>query len=147
MDIRRIVNPATPSDASRAGCRHTLARTRMARYTLNGDSPDAVYLFGAFELLVRQQLLVHVGTPVPVGTRALAILTLLVERAGELVTKEELVATAWPSTFVHEANLKVNVANLRRLLSARDAWQDYIATVPGRGYRFVGPVRRETAEP
>ncbi len=104
-----------------------------------------MYRFGAFELLVRRQLLVHAGTPVSVGTRALAILTLLVERAGELVTKEELVAGAWPSTFVHQANLKVNVANVRRVLSGRDARQDYISTVPGRGYRFVGPVRREAA--
>ena len=102
-----------------------------------------MYQFGAFELFVRRQLLVHAGTPVSVGTRALAILTLLVERAGELVTKEELVARAWPSTFVHEANLKVNVANLRRALSGRETRQDYIRNIPGRGYRFVGPARRE----
>ena len=115
MDIRRIVNPATPSDASGSGCRHTLGRIRMEKDTFNVEFPDTVFLFGAFELLVRRQLLVSAGTPVKVGTRAIAILIQLVKRAGELVSNEELVAAAWPSTFVHRANLKVNVANLRRL--------------------------------
>jgi predicted ATPase/DNA-binding winged helix-turn-helix (wHTH) protein len=118
----------------------------METYTLNGESPDTVYLFGAFELLVRQQLLVSAGTPVKIGTRAIAILVQLVKRAGELVSNEELVAAAWPSTFVHRANLKVNVANLRRALASRDPQQDYIANVPGRGYRFIVAVRAKVAE-
>jgi predicted ATPase/DNA-binding winged helix-turn-helix (wHTH) protein len=116
------------------------------RRRFNVESRETCYLFGAFELLVRRQLLMHAGTPVQVGSRALAILTLLVERAGELVTKEELVAAAWPSTFVHQDNLKVNVANLRRTLGSRDSGHDYIVTVSGRGYRFVGQVRCEAVE-
>lgn len=103
---------------------------------------DSDYRFGAFELLARRQLLLRAGATVRIGSRALAILTALVEGAGDLVTKEKLTAAAWPSTFVDDSNLKVNIANLRRALAASDPGQDYIATVPGRGYRFVAPVHR-----
>jgi predicted ATPase/DNA-binding winged helix-turn-helix (wHTH) protein len=103
---------------------------------------DADYRFGAFELLVRRQLLVHAASPVHIGSRALAILTVLVEAAGELVTKQKLIAAAWPTTFVDDSNLKVNICNLRRALASSDPGQDYILAVPGRGYRFVAPVHR-----
>ncbi|WP_292364374.1 winged helix-turn-helix domain-containing protein [Mesorhizobium sp.] len=103
---------------------------------------DSEYRFGAFELLVRRQLLMHAGTPVRVGSRAIAILTALVAAAGDIVTKQELIAAAWPTTFVDDSNLKVNVASLRRALEMIDRGQDYIATVPGRGYRFIAPVHR-----
>ncbi|TIU43339.1 MAG: transcriptional regulator, partial [Mesorhizobium sp.] len=103
---------------------------------------DSEYRFGAFELFVRRQLLMHAGTPVRVGSWAIAILTALVAAAGDIVTKQELIAAAWPTTFVDDSNLKVNVASLRRALEVIDPGQDYIATVPGRGYRFIAPVRR-----
>jgi predicted ATPase/DNA-binding winged helix-turn-helix (wHTH) protein len=103
---------------------------------------DSDYRFGTFELLVRRQLLVHSGAPVRIGSRALAILTVLVEGAAGLVTKEKLIAAAWPTTFVVDSNLKVNVSNLRRALKSNDPSQDYVASVPGRGYRFVAPVHR-----
>jgi predicted ATPase/DNA-binding winged helix-turn-helix (wHTH) protein len=104
---------------------------------------DTVYRFGAFELLKDRQLLFYAGTPVHVGSRALSILALLVERAGALVTREELIAAAWPTTIVDDSNLKVNIAHLRRVLEKYDRRQSYIANVPVRGYRFTEPVRRE----
>jgi predicted ATPase len=64
----------------------------------------------------------------------------LVERAGELVTKDELVARVWPDTFVEEGNLRVHVAALRRALGDGHTGARYVANVPGRGYRFVAPV-------
>jgi DNA-binding winged helix-turn-helix (wHTH) protein len=79
---------------------------------------------------------------VRIGGRALAILTVLIEGAGDIVTKEKLIAATWPSTFVDDSNLKVNVSNLRRALGSHDSGQDYIATVPGRGYRLIAPVHR-----
>jgi predicted ATPase len=103
---------------------------------------DSSYQFGPFELLVRRQLLIHAGSPVRIGSRALAILTLLVERAGDVVAKENLISAVWPNTFVDESNLKVNIANLRRALASDVSRQDYILTVSGRGYRFVAPVHR-----
>ncbi|MDI7862695.1 winged helix-turn-helix domain-containing protein [Rhizobiaceae bacterium n13] len=80
-------------------------------------------------------------TAIRVGSRALEILAALVERPGELVSKAELVSRAWPDTFVEHSNLKVNVAALRRALGDTPDETPYIATVSGRGYRFVSPVR------
>ncbi|WP_181969877.1 winged helix-turn-helix domain-containing protein [Paraburkholderia sp. DHOC27] len=79
------------------------------------------------------------------GARALDILSLLVQRAGELVSKEDLTKFVWPDTIVSEGNLKVNVAILRRALSEGSPGVAHIATNPGRGYRFVMPVRVELA--
>jgi len=104
------------------------------------NSPDRTFSFGPFRLIPARHLLLRNGVPLRLGSRALAILTALVERRGELVARDELIATGWPRLFVHESNLKVNMANLRRALG--DAHKDpiYIATVVGRGYRFVAPV-------
>lgn len=81
------------------------------------------------------------GTPVRIGSRALELLIALVERPGELVSKGDLLARAWPDTFVEESNLKVNIAALRRALGDGPSGAQYIATVSGRGYRFVSPVQ------
>jgi predicted ATPase/DNA-binding winged helix-turn-helix (wHTH) protein len=74
------------------------------------------------------------------GSRALEILKVLVERAGVLVTKEEIVARVWPDTHVEEGNLRVHMAALRRALGDGQGENRYIATVPGRGYCFIAPV-------
>jgi DNA-binding winged helix-turn-helix (wHTH) protein len=99
------------------------------------------FVFGAFLLQPERQLLLNGRTPVRIGGRALDILTALIERPGELVSKQALMARVWPDTFVEEANLKANVANLRRLLGERHTAPRFIATIVGRGYRFIGPVR------
>ncbi|HTU60652.1 MAG TPA: transcriptional regulator, partial [Polyangiales bacterium] len=88
-------------------------------------------------LVPAQQLLLQGDAPVRIGSRAFEILAALVERHGELVTKEELLARVWPDTTIQESNLKVNVAALRRALG--DGGR-YVASVSGRGYRFVAPV-------
>jgi DNA-binding winged helix-turn-helix (wHTH) protein len=98
------------------------------------------FQFGPFLLQPERQLLLQLGTPVRVGGRALDLLTLLVERAGELVSKQDLISRAWPDTFVDEGNLKVNIAGLRRALGECHAVPRFIATVVGRGYRFIAPV-------
>jgi DNA-binding winged helix-turn-helix (wHTH) protein len=99
------------------------------------------FVFGPFMLIPERQLLLNGEAPVRIGSRALEILTVLVERAGELVCKRDLFARVWPDTFVEEGNLKVNVAGLRRALGEAPGQTRYIAAVPGRGYRFVAPVR------
>lgn len=98
------------------------------------------YSFGSYVLVPERQLLMRDHTTVRVGSRALEILAALIERPGELVSKAELVSRAWPDTFVEESNLKVNVAALRRALGDAPDGTPYIATVSGRGYRFVFPV-------
>jgi predicted ATPase/DNA-binding winged helix-turn-helix (wHTH) protein len=96
--------------------------------------------FGPFRLLPAQRLILEADKPLRIGSRALEILIALVERAGELVSKEELIARAWPNTFVAEGNLRVNIAALRRLLGDGQAGNRYVANIPGRGYRFVAPI-------
>src|SRR5882762_2980134 len=76
-------------------------------------------------------------------SRALEILTVLLENPGALVTKEELIGRVWPDTFVEEGNLRVHMNALRRALGDGQAGNRYVITVPGRGYNFVAPVRRE----
>jgi len=81
-------------------------------------------------------------TPVQLGSRALDLLGLLAGRQGELISKDEIMATVWPRTVVEENNLTVHIAALRRILDAGRAQGSCIQNVPGRGYRFVAPVRR-----
>jgi len=104
------------------------------------NEPDRTFSFGPFCLIPVRQLLLRNGISVRLGSRALTILTAVVERRGELVTRDELMAAAWPNLFVHESNLKVNMASLRRSLGDAHKEPTYIATVIGRGYRFVAPV-------
>jgi len=101
---------------------------------------NRTFAFGSFLLAPERQLLLHRRRPVRVGCRALDLLTALVERPGQLVTKRELMARVWPTTMVEEGNLKANMAVLRRALDQDPAALGYIATVTGRGYRFVEPV-------
>ena len=108
--------------------------------TTNGEPAIS---FGPFRLVAAQRLLLEGDKPVRLGSRALDILTALAERAGEVVSKEELIARAWPTTFVEDANLKIQVSALRRALGDGQGDNRYIATVVGRGYNFVAPIRKE----
>src|SRR6266446_9742837 len=99
--------------------------------------------FGPFRLLSAQRLLLEGDTPVRLGSRAFDTLAALVERAGEVVGKEELIARVWPQTFVEDANLKIQVSALRRALGDGQGGHRYVLTVPGRGYNFVAPVGPE----
>src|SRR5512132_4369833 len=96
--------------------------------------------FGPFRLVAAQRRLLEGDKPVRLGSRAFDILAALVERAGQVVGKEELRARAWPETFVEESNLKFQVSALRRALGDGQGGHRYVVTVPGRGYNFVAPV-------
>src|SRR3984885_10650289 len=106
-------------------------------------SGESAISFGPFRLLAAQRLLLEGDKPVRLGSRAFDILTALVERAGEVVGKDELIAQAWPNTFVEEANLKIQVSALRRALGDGQGDNRYVATVVGRGYNFVAPIRKK----
>jgi DNA-binding winged helix-turn-helix (wHTH) protein len=105
-----------------------------------GSAAGQVYSFGPFRLLPSQRLLLEGNNRVQIGSRAFDILTALVERAGEVVSKDELIARVWPNVFVDDGNLKTQVSALRRILGGARAGRCYIVTVPGRGYNFVAPV-------
>src|SRR5215813_7754609 len=86
-----------------------------------------------------------VSSPVALGSRAINLLSLLVERRGELVSKDEIMAAVWPGRVVEEANLNVQIAKLRHILDENRPKGSCIQTVIGYGYRFTGEVAR--AEP
>src|SRR5262245_6654984 len=97
-------------------------------------------IFGRFRLIPARKLLLDSEKPVRLGSRACDILIALVERPGELLSNQELMHHVWPNTFVEEGNLRVHMAALRRALGDGQSGNRYIATIPGRGYRFVAPV-------
>ncbi|TCL71764.1 winged helix-turn-helix domain-containing protein [Rhizobium sp. BK251] len=107
----------------------------------SGKSDGKTYCFGDYRFIPDRQLLTLRDNPLHVGSRALDLLHVLVSHAGEVVGKDELIRFAWPDTFVHESNLKVNIAALRRALPRTASGLSCIATVTGRGYRFVAPLR------
>jgi DNA-binding winged helix-turn-helix (wHTH) protein len=97
--------------------------------------------FGPFRLLPAQFLLLEGDKPVLLGSRAMHILIALLERPGELVPKQELMARVWPNLFVEPANLSVHVSALRRALRDGRDGNRFIINIPGRGYCFVTPIR------
>lgn len=105
------------------------------------DDESRYIAFGAFVLWPGRLQLLQGGVPARVGDRALRILTTLVERAGETVSKRELMAWLWPGSMTAECNLKLNMGALRRVLGDDPGTARYIATVSEGGYRFVAPVR------
>src|SRR5262249_39782716 len=109
------------------------------------QQPGPSIAFGPFHLYPRQRLLVEGKKTRRLGSRALDILIVLLERPGELVSKQELIARVWPGIFVDETNLKAHVAALRRTLRDGQIGKRYICTVPGRGYWFVAPVVKSEA--
>ena len=97
--------------------------------------------FGPFRLLPAQFLLLEGDKPVPLGSRALHILMVLLERPGELVTRQELMARVWPNLCVEPATLTVHISALRRALRDGRDGNRFIINIRGRGYCFVTPTR------
>jgi len=98
------------------------------------------YHFGPFCLDVRERRLSRGDEVIPLRLKVFDTLLVLVENAGRLVTKQELLDTVWPETTVEENNLNHNVSVLRKALGERATAQQYIETVPRVGYRFAAPV-------
>jgi len=127
----------------------------MLTIALNGHHPDfadpvrqgfqdktrVAFGFGRFILQPGRQRLLENGAPIRIGSRSLEILAVLVERPGELIGKRELVSRVWPEVFVEDTNLKTNIVGLRRVLGDDAVKPQYIATVIGRGYRFIADVQ------
>jgi DNA-binding winged helix-turn-helix (wHTH) protein len=101
---------------------------------------DVAFRFGIFELFPVRRLLSREGKTVKIGSRALDLLVALVERAGRVVTKDELMSQVWPNVIVEDTNIRVNICNLRRLLGDDGLDDRYIVYVARRGYVFVAPV-------
>ena len=96
--------------------------------------------FGPFVLDREVGTLLREGVPVPLGHRGMLLLSALLSRPGEVLTKSDLIDAAWQGAVVEETNLSVQIASLRKHLGRAPRGGDWIATVPRVGYRFAGPV-------
>ena len=100
----------------------------------------SVYRFGGFELEPGERRLSDSGRAISLTPKVFDTLLLLVERAGELVSKDELMKALWPRGFVDESNLTKHIWFIRRALGDREQDSHFIETVPKVGYRFIAPV-------
>src|SRR5688500_5226204 len=98
--------------------------------------------FGPFVFDAESGSLKRDGRPIALNVRGAALLTALLEAGGKPVTKAQLLDAAWPDLAVEESNLTVQIAALRRLMSAGSEEVEWIVTVPRFGYRFAGPTER-----
>src|SRR6266536_3857041 len=98
--------------------------------------------FGPFELSIGERVLRRDGQVLPLGDRALDILTYLADRPGEVIAKQELIDHVWSDVTVEEGSLRVHVAAIRKALEDGQFGNRYIASVKGRGYSFIESVVR-----
>ena len=91
--------------------------------------------FAGYELKLRERLLIGPGGSVDLSSRSFDILVALLARPNEMIEKSDLFDAAWPGVVVEENTLQVHVSSLRKILGP-----GYIATVHGRGYKYVGPL-------
>ena len=101
---------------------------------------STVYEIGPFRLDTVAGVLSRGGTPVPLGGRAVAVLTALVKQPNAFVRKETILNAAWPGVIVEEVNLAVQVSAIRRVLAQAPGGERWVETLARRVYRFVGPV-------
>src|SRR5262245_31745319 len=148
--LGRLPWPQTPAltqfhSKPRPDERHTFqtrdtGKSFFAKRTEPTRAASTEVSFGPFRLLTTQFLLLEGDKPVSLGSRALEILTVLLECPGELVSKQELMARVWPNVFVEPANLTVHMSALRRTLRDGRDGNRFIINVPGRGYSFVASI-------
>ena len=105
------------------------------------EEPQPDYMFGPFRVYLAERRIDRDATPLRVGARAFDILAVLLDRAGDTVSKQEIAERVWPGIHVGETSLRVQIVGLRKLLADKDD-DRVIATIPGRGYCFVGRVSR-----
>jgi Tol biopolymer transport system component/DNA-binding winged helix-turn-helix (wHTH) protein len=102
---------------------------------------NQLYEFGPFRVDPRECLLSHDGEALALTPKAFETLLVLIQNAGHLMPKEELMKSIWPDSYVEEVNLSQNISMLRKALGDPAQGSRYIVTVPGRGYRFTDKVR------
>ena len=110
---------------------------------LGNPSTNDVVTFGPFSLLVAERLLKKDDESLPIGGRALDLLIALVEQPGKVLTHKQLSARVWSGVTVEEANLRVHIGAIRKVLGDGRDGARYIANVAGRGYCFVAPTQRQ----
>lgn len=118
---------------------------------MNSEAVETIrpykFRFDDFELAPAQGALWRDGTRVPVMPKPLAVLTVLVESAGQIVSKEELLARVWNGAAIEDNNVTQTISTLRKILGEKRGENRYIVTEPGNGYRFVASVARIDSGP
>ena len=110
------------------------------------DGPPMVWplsrvaAFGPFRLRATERILEKDGIPVKIGSRALDILVMLVERAPDVVIKRDLISRVWGNLVIDESSLRWHIASLRKTLGDDESGARYVTNVVGRGYCFAAPV-------
>jgi DNA-binding winged helix-turn-helix (wHTH) protein len=99
-----------------------------------------IYEFHGFQLDPGKRVLLEGGKVIPLTPKVFDTLLYMLEHAGETFSKEALMQAVWPDTIVEENNLNQHISTLRRLLGEKRGENRYIATIPGRGYRFTAAV-------
>src|SRR5262249_25628779 len=106
----------------------------------NVSMSSGVYHFGPFELNVAERRLLRDASVIPLRAKVFDTLCVLVENAGRLVRKEELLNAIWHDSVVEENNITQSVSILRKALGDGATGETYVETVPRIGYRFVTAV-------
>ena len=107
-----------------------------------------IYTFDPYRFEREARILLRDGKIISLTPKVSELLLVLVERSGQVVTKDELIQLVWPDTFVEESNLTSNISILRKQLGVHPDGGEYIETIPKRGYRFVAAVTRvQDSEP
>ena len=101
----------------------------------------AIYTFGPFHFERDARILLRDGKIISLTPKVAELLLVLVEKSGQVVTKDELIQAVWPDTFVEESNLTSNISIVRKQLGVHPDGGEYIETISKRGYRFVAAVR------
>ena len=125
-----------PTDGTHAGP----GRSNIWLTHMHGTVVHRKLRFGPFELSIGERVLRRDGRVLPLGDRALDILTYLADRPGEVIAKQELIDHVWSDVTVEEGSLRVHVAAIRKALGDGQFGNRYIANIKGRGYSFVGTV-------
>jgi len=99
---------------------------------------NQIYRFGEFELRAHSRSLVRDGKEIILGSKAFEVLVYLLQHAGAVVAKDELLQAVWPESYVEESNLSQHIYGLRKAFADRAG---YILTIPGRGYQFTADVQ------
>ncbi len=103
--------------------------------------PEGIFQFGKFQLDPSARTLRRADEIVTLNRRAFDVLLYLVQNPGKVLTRKELLTNVWADTFVDENSLAQSISALRRALEEKPSDNNYITTLPGRGYQFIVPVQ------
>lgn len=112
---------------------------------MNGE-PKKIISFAEFELDAAHRRLRREGKTLHLNAKAFDLLVYLAENAGRVVTKDEIMDAVWENQFVEEANLKVQISALRKVLGEQKDDHRLLITIPGKGYKFIADVNNSDRE-